>query len=293
MHGPSGNVFQATGTICVLIQDVIGTNLLIKFHDDRTIHVASKEKCLVPWRHVFQPTGTIFNIVQDIIRTNLLTKFHEDRTINFNIDWTINVTLIVIKRKHALTISGHVYQQTRTIFELIQDTIKTNVLTKFHEYCTTNVISRVLISNVIQLNGTILKLIQYIIVTNNLTKCHEDRTINVALISYKEKCHTPDVNFSQPTETIFEIVKNIIGTNLLIMFHGDWTIHVASRMLKRKISRPLRKNFTPHGSMFFDKSEPFSRTINVASRVLKSQMLTLHDRQNAITIAHQQQIVLR
>ena len=38
-HG--GNVFQQTGTIFELVQDIIGTNLLKKFHEDPTINVAS------------------------------------------------------------------------------------------------------------------------------------------------------------------------------------------------------------------------------------------------------------
>ena len=37
-----GHVFPPTGTIFKLIQDIIGTNHLTKFHDDRTINVASR-----------------------------------------------------------------------------------------------------------------------------------------------------------------------------------------------------------------------------------------------------------
>ncbi|KAH3861960.1 hypothetical protein DPMN_024913, partial [Dreissena polymorpha] len=36
-----GHVFQATGTSFELVQNIIGTNLLTKFHDDRTINMAS------------------------------------------------------------------------------------------------------------------------------------------------------------------------------------------------------------------------------------------------------------
>ncbi len=37
-HG--GNVFQQIETIFELVQDIIGTNLLKKFHEDPTINVA-------------------------------------------------------------------------------------------------------------------------------------------------------------------------------------------------------------------------------------------------------------
>ncbi|KAH3711001.1 hypothetical protein DPMN_070500 [Dreissena polymorpha] len=66
--------------------DIIGINLLTKFHDDGTINVASRvyiwKNAPPPGGHVLQPTGTIFKLGQDIIGTNLLTKFNENRTIN-------------------------------------------------------------------------------------------------------------------------------------------------------------------------------------------------------------------
>ncbi len=37
-----GHVFQATGTIFELAQDINGTNLLTKFHEDWKINVASR-----------------------------------------------------------------------------------------------------------------------------------------------------------------------------------------------------------------------------------------------------------
>ncbi|KAH3895012.1 hypothetical protein DPMN_019172 [Dreissena polymorpha] len=69
-----GHVFQATGTTFELIvQNIIGTNLLTKFHDDRTINMASKvltrKNATPPWRPY-------------IIGTNLLTKFYDDQAIN-------------------------------------------------------------------------------------------------------------------------------------------------------------------------------------------------------------------
>ncbi|KAH3778297.1 hypothetical protein DPMN_179752 [Dreissena polymorpha] len=79
------NVYQQTGTIFELAQDIIGMYLLTKFH-------VKKEKSAPPLGgHVFQPT------------------FHED--------WTINVASRVLTRINAPPPGGHVFQQTRTIFE--------------------------------------------------------------------------------------------------------------------------------------------------------------------------------
>ncbi|KAH3864743.1 hypothetical protein DPMN_027769 [Dreissena polymorpha] len=86
---PGSHVFQPTGIIFELIQDIICMNLLTKFHEDRTINVAStvltrfyyshKRKNAPPLgSHVFQANIIIFKLIRDIIETNLLTKFHED-----------------------------------------------------------------------------------------------------------------------------------------------------------------------------------------------------------------------
>ncbi|KAH3887237.1 hypothetical protein DPMN_011253 [Dreissena polymorpha] len=129
-----------------------------------------------PGSHVFQQTGTIFVHIQGIITTNVLTKFHEDWKINvtfksvnkkippppdnkcglyivkndtppdghFHEDRTINVAPRVLTIKNALSPGGHVFQSTRTIFELVQDIIGKNLLTKFHDDRTINGASRVL-----------------------------------------------------------------------------------------------------------------------------------------------------
>ncbi|KAH3859919.1 hypothetical protein DPMN_102740 [Dreissena polymorpha] len=160
-----GHVFQATGTIFELFQNIIGTNLQTKFHDDRPykIHSVNKEKCHAPLGgHVFPPTGTIFELIQDIIGTNHLAKFHDDRT--------INVASRVLTRKNARPLliwgtdfahlrgtnilfhdprqncplpSSHVIQLTGTNFELNSRIKKTNVLTKFHDDWEKKLISRV------------------------------------------------------------------------------------------------------------------------------------------------------
>ncbi|KAH3824497.1 hypothetical protein DPMN_126334 [Dreissena polymorpha] len=90
--------------------DIIGTNLLTKFHEDRKINVASRvltrKNAPPPGGHVFQPAGIIFKLIQDVIGMNLLTK------------------------KNSTPLGSHVFQANVTIFELIQDIIETNLLTK-------------------------------------------------------------------------------------------------------------------------------------------------------------------
>ncbi|KAH3836245.1 hypothetical protein DPMN_109615 [Dreissena polymorpha] len=261
---------------------LLGQNLLTKFHEDRTVNVASREKFPAPWKPFFQANIIIFELIQDII----LTKFHEDWTINvasrvfkmknapplvamffketktifkliqdiigtnlltkFHDDRKINVTYSVNKPRPR---GGHVFQPTSIIFELVQDIIGMNLLTEFHEDQTINVASRVknappLGGHVFQANVTIFELIQDIIKTNLLIIFHQDLTINVASRPYKGK-------MPQPTGIIFELVQDIIGMNLLTKFHEDWTINVASRVLTRFYYSHIRKNSPPLGSHVF------------------------------------------
>ncbi|KAH3885745.1 hypothetical protein DPMN_009742 [Dreissena polymorpha] len=89
---PGGHVFQPTGIIFKLIQDIIGMNLLTK-------------KNVPPLgSHVFQANVKIFELIQDIIETNLLYKFHED--------WTINVASRELKRQ---MLTPHKAQRTTDI----------------------------------------------------------------------------------------------------------------------------------------------------------------------------------
>ncbi|KAH3831245.1 hypothetical protein DPMN_104507 [Dreissena polymorpha] len=113
---PGGSVFQPTGTIFIIVQDIIGTDLNEFHNEDLSINVYSR-------------------MLTNIIWTNLLTKFHEDRK--------INVASRVLTRKNAPSPGGHVFQPTDIIFELVQDIIGINLLTKFHEDWTINVASRV------------------------------------------------------------------------------------------------------------------------------------------------------
>ncbi|KAH3751292.1 hypothetical protein DPMN_185845 [Dreissena polymorpha] len=101
-----GHSFQQTGTIFKLIQDIIRTCVLTKFHEDWTIHATSWGYDPPPGSHVFQQRGTVANI----IRTNILTKFREDST--------KYVTSIVLTRKNATPPGGNFFQRTKTIFQL-------------------------------------------------------------------------------------------------------------------------------------------------------------------------------
>ncbi|KAH3870623.1 hypothetical protein DPMN_033811 [Dreissena polymorpha] len=90
-------------------------------------------------------------------------------------------------------------KQTGTIFELIQDSIKTNALNKCYEYWTIHLTFRVLTrknvppsgSHVFQTTIAIFKLVQDIIETNLVTKFHEDWTIDVATIVLTRTMLTP------------------------------------------------------------------------------------------------------
>ncbi|KAH3754111.1 hypothetical protein DPMN_188772 [Dreissena polymorpha] len=88
-----------------LIQDIIGTNLLTKFHEDRKINVASRvltrKNAPPPCGHVFQPTSIILKLVQDIIGMNLLTRKIMLRPLEAI--WTINVASRVLTRQKLMT----------------------------------------------------------------------------------------------------------------------------------------------------------------------------------------------
>ncbi|KAH3791013.1 hypothetical protein DPMN_169222 [Dreissena polymorpha] len=318
-------VFQANIIIFKFIQDIIETNLLTKFHEDMPIHVASRDKCPAPGGHVFKAIKTILKLIQDIFGTNLLTKFHDDRKINvtsrvltrknapspwwpcfstnhcmginllteFHEDWTNNV---------ASNDFTHVFQAKATIFELIQDIIRTNFLTKFHEDRKINVASRKNApppgGHVCQPTGIIIELVQDIIGMNLLTKFHKDWTINVAsrvthappLDShvFQAKFHDdrkinvasrlftmkndppPGGHVFQPTDIIFELDQDIIRINLLTKLHEDQTINVAS----------IVKNAPPHGS-HANLLTKFHKnwTIIAAYRELTRQIFTPHNAQ--------------
>ncbi|KAH3711113.1 hypothetical protein DPMN_070613 [Dreissena polymorpha] len=197
------------------------TNALTKFHKNWAKNVTSrvftffttniKRKMPRPLAAMFfSPIWTIFELVRDINKTNVLTNFH--------VDWTKIVTSRVFTMKTAPPPPGsHVIQLTGTIFELnshiketncshvftiyilVRDINKTNVLTNFHDDWAKIVTSRVFTrktapptgGHVFKWTGTTFELDQHIIKANILTN--------------------------------FELDRDIIGTNLLTKFHLDPT----------------------------------------------------------------------
>ncbi|KAH3700878.1 hypothetical protein DPMN_075859 [Dreissena polymorpha] len=217
-------------------------HVLIKFHKDWIINVTSRvltrKNATPPCSHFHEHWTKFYYTLKPykvnchapwrpyIIGTHVLTKFHED--------WTKNVT----SRETATPPGSHVFQPTRTIFELVQDIIITNVLTKFHENWTINVTSRENCSppggHVFHPTGTMFELVQDFIGTHVPTKFHADWTKNVTSRVLTRKTATPPgSHVFQPTGTIFELVQDIIETHVLTKFHEDWTINVTFRVLTR------------------------------------------------------------
>ncbi|KAH3815526.1 hypothetical protein DPMN_144053 [Dreissena polymorpha] len=90
--------------------------------------------------------GMYIHIIEKKELLMLLKKNHNHIRIFHHGDWTINVTETpppgghtinvasrMLKRKNAPPPQAHVFEPTRTIFELAQDSIGTNLLTKFHD----------------------------------------------------------------------------------------------------------------------------------------------------------------
>ncbi|KAH3884189.1 hypothetical protein DPMN_008162 [Dreissena polymorpha] len=107
-----------------------------------TIKFAHLKNCPPPSSHVIQLTGTIFELNSRIKETNVLSKFHEN--------WVENVTSTVFTcfhyihiEKNAPTTCSHVFSPIPTIFKLVRDINKTNVLTNFHDDWAKIVTSRV------------------------------------------------------------------------------------------------------------------------------------------------------
>ncbi|KAH3866007.1 hypothetical protein DPMN_029057 [Dreissena polymorpha] len=72
---------QPTGVILKLVKDIIGLNLLTKFHEDRTMNVASKVLTRFYYSNI-KINAPSFGSHVFQANTNLPTKFHGDWTIN-------------------------------------------------------------------------------------------------------------------------------------------------------------------------------------------------------------------
>ncbi|KAH3706617.1 hypothetical protein DPMN_066005 [Dreissena polymorpha] len=254
------------------------TNLFTKFHDDWTNNVTSRVFTSFfyyinirklpppPGSHVIQLTRTIFKLNSCIKETNVLTKFHEN--------WAKNVTSRVFTCFHYIHIMKnapptgvHVFTRIWTIFILIRDINKTNVLTNFHDDWAKIVTSRVFTGktapptggHVFQRTGNTFELNQHIIkadiLTNNLF--HEDRTINVASRVFTNKCGQTD-----------DGQRPVIKAHLSNHFHDDWTTNVTSRGFT---SFFIRKKTPPLGGYVF---LPIRTIFELDRRIQETSVLT-------------------
>ncbi|KAH3713862.1 hypothetical protein DPMN_073663 [Dreissena polymorpha] len=231
-----GHVFSLIKSIFKLNQDIKKTNILTK---------------PPPGGHVFLPIRTILKLNSHIQETNALTIFHKD--------WA-KMCPLGCSHKSALPPGGHVFSLIMTIFELVRDIYKIdaknvtsreiNVLTKFHEYLTQNVTSRV--ENCPALWPPCF--------FTDLDQFHDDwAKIVTSRVFTRNTAPLPGGHVFQMTETIFELNQHIIKTNILTKLHEDWASNVTSTV------------FTWTNVLITFHED---RTINVASRVFTGQMLT-------------------
>ncbi|KAH3752100.1 hypothetical protein DPMN_186710 [Dreissena polymorpha] len=165
-----------------------------------------------PGSHIIQPSGTIFELNSYIKKTNVLTKFHENCAKNVTSRVFTCFHYIHIE-KNAPPTGGHVFSPIWTIFKLVRDINKTNILTNFHDDWAKIVTSRVFTrktapptgGHVFLRTGTTFKLDQHIIKANILTN--------------------------------FELGRDFIGAKLLTKIHEDGTRNVASRVFTSKCLR--------------------------------------------------------
>ncbi|KAH3832174.1 hypothetical protein DPMN_105452 [Dreissena polymorpha] len=177
--------------------------------------------------------------------------------------------------KNAPPTGGHVFSPIWTIFELVRninktnvltnshddwanivtsrpnkencppprDINKTNVLTNFHDNWAKIVTSRVFTSHVFQLTGTIFELNSQIKATNVLTKFQDNWAKNVTSREFTCFHHIHIEKNALPTGghtnilTNFELDLDFSWKKLLTKFHKDQTINVASRVFTNKCGR--------------------------------------------------------
>ncbi|KAH3863482.1 hypothetical protein DPMN_026471 [Dreissena polymorpha] len=327
MIGQKIHVIQLTLTIFKLNSHIKETNVLTKCHENWAKNVTSRRPCF------FSPIWTIFKLVRDINKTNVSTNFHDDlakivtsgpcfstdrnhfelnshiketNVLNkFHENWTKNVTSRVFTcfhyihiEKNAPPTGGHVFSPIWTIFKLVRDINKTNVLTNFHDDWAKIVTSRVFTSNhVIQLTRTIFKLNSHIKETNVLNKFHENWAKNVTsrvftcfhYIHIKKNAPPTGGHVFLPNWTIFKVVRDINKINSFNNFHDDWAKIVTSRVFTRKTAPPppwqpfftcfhyihIEKNAPPTGGHVFS---PIWTIFEIVRAINKTNVLTnFHD----------------
>ncbi|KAH3822698.1 hypothetical protein DPMN_124488 [Dreissena polymorpha] len=129
-------------------------------------------------------------------------------------NWAKNVTSRVEKCP-----ANWLFSPIWTVFELVRDINKTNVLTNFNDDWAKIVNSRVFTSHVFELTGFIFELNSHIKETN---KNAPPTSGHVFSLIY----------------TIFELVPDINKTNVLTTFHDDWAKSVTSTVFTRKTAPP-------------------------------------------------------
>ncbi|KAH3871082.1 hypothetical protein DPMN_034276 [Dreissena polymorpha] len=170
---------------------------------------------------------------------------------------------------------------TGTIFELVQDIIRTNLLTKKNAHAP-------LFCHVFPPTKTIFELIQDFLEKNRLTKFHDDQTINVtSRVLIRNNVPPPGGHVFQPTGIIIELVQNMIGMNLLTKKNAP---PVGSHVFQANVTIFELIQDIIETNLLTEFHEDW--TINLASRVLTRQMLTPHDGQKAITKARHEHIAL-
>ncbi|KAH3882074.1 hypothetical protein DPMN_006005 [Dreissena polymorpha] len=113
----------------------------------------------------------------------------------------------------------HVFSLIWTIFKLVRDINKTNVLTIFHDDWANIVTSRVL--------------------TRKTTPPTGGHSVHIfSIYTYREKC-PPTGGHVFDRSGPFKFVRDINKTNALTNFHDDLAKIVTSRVLTRKTARPL------------------------------------------------------
>ncbi|KAH3824920.1 hypothetical protein DPMN_126780 [Dreissena polymorpha] len=275
--------------------------------------LSSKENCPTsPGGQVLRPIGTIFELMkmrppprqpcfstdQNHFQTQLS---YLGNTCSYQNSWKLGkiVTFRVFTCFHYIHIAknapptgGHFFLPIWTIFKLLQNIHKINVLTKFHddwanncdfltvncsvtlaamlfqrtetifdifhEDWTKNVTSRVFTCfHYIHIEKTtIFELVRYIYYTNVLTKFHDDWATSVTSRVFTRKTATPTgghvFNGSEPL--FFELDRVIFGTNLLTKFHEGRTRNEASRVFTRFLYCQMKETAPPTGGHVFQRT---------------------------------------
>ncbi|KAH3890061.1 hypothetical protein DPMN_014130 [Dreissena polymorpha] len=255
---PAGHVIQLTGTIFKLnshIKKNAPPNVLTNFHDDWAMIVTSRVFTRKTAPH---PQQLCYSTDQNHFRTQLSYQGNKSKIVTSRVYTCFHFIHI---EKNAPPTGGHVFSPIWTIFALVRDINKTNVLTNFHDEWAKIVTSRVFTrktapplpgSLVIELTVTIFELNSHIKGTNVLTKFHENWAKNVTsrvftcfhYIHIENNAPPTGGHVFSPIWTIFVLFRDINKTNVLTNFHDHWAKIVTSRVFTRKTAPPPSSHVT-------------------------------------------------